>query len=82
MASSIACRISEKAMIIDGLTVPKGTFFYLSFISLHNSELYWQHPQVFDPNRWLGGHKTHVGLAGIPGDERCDDLQVQVLLEK
>ena len=59
-------------MTMDGLTIPKGTFLYLSFISLHNSSLYWHQPQVFDPDRWLVEHKRHLNRAGVT--ERCDHL--------
>ena len=47
-------------MVLNGLKIPEGTFLYLSFFSLHNSDLYWEHPQVFDPNRWLNEDKAYL----------------------
>ena len=58
-------------MKLDGLTIPKGTFLYLSFISLHNSTLYWDRPHMFDPDRWLTDHNQHADLAANSGMERC-----------
>lgn len=58
-------------MTVNGLTIPKGAFLYISFISLHNSALYWDRPQVFDPDRWLTVHDSDASLANDSGDERC-----------
>ena len=69
LLSGIACRITEEDMLINGFEVPKGTFLYLSFFTLHNSDQYWDHPQHFNPNRWLSASKDSYATAECPPQE-------------
>lgn len=47
------CRVTEKTTPIGQYDIPKHTFVYLLFYSMHNSPLYWNHPETFNPQRWL-----------------------------
>ena len=59
-------------MLINDFKVPKGTFLYLSFFTLHNSDLYWDHPQHFNPNRWLSAFKDSDATAAYHPHESVE----------
>ena len=48
--------IPHKAIVngtIGGKNIPKGTQILFNIWSFHNDEMYWEHPEKFDPYRWI-----------------------------
>ena len=43
----------EDTEVLDGISVKKGTLFYLPLYAIHNNSKYWQNPSKFDPDRFL-----------------------------
>ncbi|XP_017762815.1 PREDICTED: methyl farnesoate epoxidase-like [Eufriesea mexicana] len=42
-----------KNTILNGYTIPKDTVILLDFHSVHNDQVYWDHPEEFQPQRFL-----------------------------
>lgn len=47
------CRFTDKSLSLQSVTIPKGSFVYVSFYALHNSGHLWDNPDKFTPERWL-----------------------------
>jgi len=43
----------EDTEVLDGISVKKGTLFYLPLYAIHNNSQYWKNPSKFDPDRFL-----------------------------
>jgi cytochrome P450/NADPH-cytochrome P450 reductase len=43
----------EDTEVLDGISVKKGTLFYLPLYAIHNNPKYWKNPSQFDPDRFL-----------------------------
>jgi cytochrome P450 / NADPH-cytochrome P450 reductase len=43
----------EDTEVLDGISVKKGTLFYLPLYAIHNNSKYWKNPSKFDPDRFL-----------------------------
>lgn len=43
----------EDTEVLDGVSVKKGTLFYLPLYAIHNNPTYWKNPSKFDPDRFL-----------------------------
>lgn len=45
-------RIASRDLKVGRISVGKGSTFDLSAYLMHHSELYWERPELFDPDRW------------------------------
>jgi cytochrome P450/NADPH-cytochrome P450 reductase len=43
----------EDTEVLDGISVKKGTLFYLPLYAIHNNPKFWKNPSTFDPDRFL-----------------------------
>ena len=62
--------------------VPKGTGVHINLWAMQHDERYWQDPEVFKPERWLGdprGGDKSGGLAYMPfgvGPRMCIGIKL------
>ncbi|XP_073233148.1 cytochrome P450 4A10-like [Porites lutea] len=71
----IICRSSDKSYNVQGRTVPKGTFLYVSIFALHRNPHVWENPEVFDPLRFTEerskGRPSHSFIPFSSGLRNC-----------
>lgn len=46
-------RFTDTETIVEEHIIPRGTFVYVLFYSLHKSKRYWEDAEIFKPQRWL-----------------------------
>jgi len=68
-------RVLSEDVVIDGVTIPKGTDITIQIHVMHNSKRFWEDPEVFDPERWsLENSKDKDPFLYIPfsaGNRNC-----------
>ncbi len=52
--------MANSDMEIGGYTIPKGALVISNIYDLHMNPKYWDTPQEFNPERWLGDNKTNI----------------------
>lgn len=59
-------RVAVCDLEADGHAIPEGSVYELSSYIQHRSEKYWDHPQVFDPDRWLPERRRRTAGIYVP----------------
>ena len=58
-------RVSIKDVIYNGITLPKGTVFFLNAWACNNDSAVWSDPEVFRPERWYEQPDAQMFSYGI-----------------
>eukprot|EP01133_Synstelium_polycarpum_P001205 gene1205-1390_t len=64
-------RVAKDTVVINGVTIPKGTQMILNHWSLHHDESYWTSPEEYIPERFLADNHTEHYLPFSLGSRNC-----------
>ncbi len=61
-------RVAAEDCVVNGYHVPKGTMFSLLTLATHKSPAFFDEPEIFKPERWLGtdDNSTKLNYAWFP----------------
>lgn len=59
-------RVAVCDLEVNGHAIPEGSVYELSSYIQHRSAAHWDHPQVFDPDRWLPERRRRTAGIYVP----------------
>ncbi|XP_068197584.1 cytochrome P450 3A27-like isoform X2 [Antennarius striatus] len=79
-------RISNAAVEINGVTIPKGTVIVVPVYTLHRDPLLWSNPEAFQPERFRKENRCniepHAFLPFGEGPRNCIGMRFAILMMK